>query len=88
MMLVNSEISCLLIVQLLIIFCGRVDVRGWVKKMAEGSDNALVPSTRLYCESEDHIVSISTHPSQDILAVGDIGGKITLYVYVSCAGRP
>lgn len=79
MMLVNSEISCLLIVQLLINFCGgRVDVRGWMKKMAEGSDNALVPSTPLYCESEDHIVSISTHPSQDILAVGDIGGKITL----------
>lgn len=42
---------------------------------------AASPKPLVYCESgkeEGHIVCISTHPSQDLLAAGDIVGKISL----------
>lgn len=53
-------------------------------KMAE--ESVPCPEPLIYSRGgeseilEDHIVSICTHPSRDILAVGDIVGKITSYV--------
>lgn len=53
------------------------------------SDTSLAPIPLIYCsgsgdevrgELQDHIVSISSHPSRDLLGVGDIVGNITLYV--------
>ena len=44
------------------------------------------PKPLVYCSGDasgaiqDHIVSICTHPSRDLVGVGDIAGKITLYV--------
>lgn len=58
-----------------------------LEKMA--SDTSLAPIPLIYCsgsgdevrgELQDHIVSISSHPSRDLLGVGDIVGNITLYV--------
>ena len=43
------------------------------------------PHTLVYCPPcgpdvlQDNVVSISAHPTQDLLAVGDIAGKITMY---------
>lgn len=53
-------------------------------KMAE--ESVSCPEPLIYSRGgdsevlEEHIVSICTHPSRDLLAVGDIVGKITLYV--------
>jgi hypothetical protein len=54
--------------------------------MAADADAALAPKPLIYGGASGdqgvggHIVSITTHPSRDILGVGDIVGKITLYV--------
>lgn len=43
------------------------------------------PKPLIYCNSDvsgrvqDHIVSVCAHPSRDLVGVGDIVGKITLY---------
>lgn len=46
------------------------------------SENEGAPKP-LLLSSEDQIVSSNVHPTQNVLAVGDIAGKLTVY-YFEC----